>query len=89
MRTGVIPINSHRRAASKPELPPQTDPPSANSANKWKKRSFIRMFALGNGIWKISRWHGVTPSAVEAVLRDRLIESGAAEEAFIPVRKAA
>lgn len=82
-RSGVIAINSQRRTVRKPSLPTEPVPPGGNPPNKWQKKSFLRMFTLGNGIWKVARWHGVTPSAVEAELRDRLIESGAASEAFI------
>ena len=40
------------------------------------------MFLLGNGIWKVARWHRLSPSVIEAVLRDRLIESGGAADLF-------
>jgi hypothetical protein len=75
-RMKVISIESAARSKGNPDLPPQPTPPAAISLNKWTRRSFLRMFALGNGIWKIARFHHVTPHTVEAELRDRLIESG-------------
>jgi len=82
-RDSVISIDSARGPKRNPGQPPQPTPPAAISLNKWKRRSFLRMFVLGNGIWKIARFHRVTPSVIEAELRDRLVETGFLNESAV------
>ena len=77
----VVPIDFHRTFLPGPDQPPQPTPPASHPPNKWTRRSFIRMFCLGNGVWKIARHHRVLPSTVESEIRERLIESGEFQKA--------
>jgi hypothetical protein len=80
--SAVVSIDSQRPAASAPDQPLQPPPHAGNPPNKYTRSSFLRMFLLGNGIWRIARHHRYRPSLVEAELREQLVQHGALRTAW-------
>lgn len=73
----IVGIDSLRRNSKNPGQPPHPDGPTALSGNKYTRRSFVSMFLLGSGTWKVAKFHKVKPTQVEAELREELIRGGA------------
>lgn len=82
----VVAIDSARKSPGPIDEPPQP-PVNAAKANRYSRRSFLRMFLLGNGVRKLSRFHKVPEPLIEGELREELIKRGAFNEP--EVRKAA
>lgn len=67
------------------ELPPEP-PPARNgkqrkfSSNQHTRKSWVRMFVGGYGVWSISRAHSIPSTVIEQELREHLIKAGALEQ---------